>query len=102
MSESTDGQAVKSIATFLFLTIALLFTAYQSAIGYERAIGLIPAIFLAVLCAGILGLLSLSLRSRMREGRRTTGIWIGAIVVAAVSFAGNFNAFISSDLINPV
>lgn len=103
MTDSTDSQAIKSIATFIFLTIALVFTGYQCAIGYERAIGLIPAIFLAVLCAGILGLLSLTLRSRMREGRRTTGIWIGAIIVAAVSFAGNFNAFytgfIKSELI---
>ena len=93
MSDSTDEQTLKSIATFAFLTIALLFTAYQCAKGYASAIGPTPAIFLSVLCAGILGLLSVSLRARIREGRSTTGIWIGAIIVATVSFSGNFNAF---------
>jgi hypothetical protein len=56
MSVSNDGPIVKSIAVFVFLTIALLFTAYQCAIGYQQAIGRIPAVFLAILCAGILGL----------------------------------------------
>ena len=103
MSAAHDGQMLKSVAIFVFLTIALAFTAYQCAVGYQTAIGLIPAVFLAVLCAGILGLLSISLRARMREGRHTMGIWIGALIVAAVSFAGNFNAFytgfIKSELI---
>lgn len=103
MSQNEDSIAAKNISILVFLVIALAFTAYQTARGYEKAIGQIPAIFLAILCAGILGLLSISLRAAIRENRRTIGIWLGCFIVAGVSFAGNFNAFytgfIKSELI---
>jgi hypothetical protein len=93
MAQQDDGKFAKSLAIFLFLGIALAFTAYQTARGYESAIGTIPAAFLAILCAGTLGLLSVSLRSAVRNSKNTTGLWIGCLIVAGVSFAGNFNSF---------
>jgi hypothetical protein len=93
MQRTDDSQTLKAVAVFAFLLVALCFTGYQTANGYKSAIGTLPAILLACLCAGILGLLSLSMRGRLRDGKSTIGIWAGAAIVSGVSFAGNFNAF---------
>jgi hypothetical protein len=88
-----DSSLLKSVMVLGFLTIALGFSAYQTATGYELDLGKPAAWLLALMCAGILGLLTMSLRSAIRENRSTVGIWIGCLVVSGVSFAGNFNAF---------
>ena len=93
MQKEQDGAMLKAILVLIFMVVALGFTAYQTAKGYESAIGTIPAWLLAFLCAGILGLLTLSLKSKLSEGGNTIGIWIGCLIVAGVSFAGNFNSF---------
>lgn len=93
MDSEKDAQMVKSVLLFIFLLTALAFTAYQTAKGYESAIGTVPAWLLAGLCAGMLGVLAMSLRSALRRSERTWTIWLGCLIVAGVSFAGNFNSF---------
>ena len=61
MQKEQDGAMLKAMLVLIFMVVALGFTAYQTAKGYESAIGTIPAWLLAFLCAGILGLLTLIL-----------------------------------------
>lgn len=93
MDSERDPQMLKSVLLFIFLLTALGFTSYQTAKGYESAIGTIPAWLLAMLCAGMLGVLAMSLRTALRNSEKTALIWLGCFLVAGVSFAGNFNSF---------
>ncbi|RZA09120.1 MAG: hypothetical protein EOO68_01180, partial [Moraxellaceae bacterium] len=93
MDQSSTLNGLKNLFLLVFIAGACLFTCYQTYQGYKMALGMIPGLAIAILCSGILFLLAITLRTRIKEGGSTLGIWIGCLIVTAVSLPGNFNAF---------
>ena len=84
---------LKNLMLVIFIAAACIFTCYQTYQGYKMALGTIPSLAIALLCSGILFLLALTLRARIKEGGSTLAIWAGCLIVTLVSLPGNFNAF---------
>ncbi len=67
----------KNLMLVIFIASACLFTCYQTYEGYRMALGTIPALAIAILCSGILFLLAITLRARIKAGGSTLSIWGG-------------------------